>query len=210
MVLSERQRRAVERHLKPLRTYVVRLVRQRVSAEGLSHLPLPPEEVVNETVATVLRQGEGKQGVLPTYDWLRRVARGVVGREVARARERRLREVPLQTPVAPTRRIAGVQPEVDATLADVLPDPNAVLPLAKLERAEFERYLDLTFAELPHPWREMFLLHAVDGLSLEEIAHLQGRPVEAVIHAVSQTREFLRAKLGEEYDPDYVRDLEAA
>ncbi len=193
-------RRAIGRYFRPLCGYVVRRVRQRAAAEGLDPAQLPVEEIVGETIATAFYRYDGQARGLLFYQWLRQVARGVIGREVARVERQSRNEVSLDTPVVPAHRIAAFSLEEDLTLADVLPDPKAALPAKEYERAELWQQLDRAFAQLPAAWQEIFLLHAVDGLSLDEVAARQGRPVEAVIHSVSQTREFLRAALRDERD----------
>ncbi len=195
-------RRALGRYFGPLQGYVRRRVHQRAAAEGLQLVHLSVEEIVGETIATAFCRYDGRAQGLAFYRWLRQIARGVIGREVARVERQRRREVSLDTPVVPAHRIAAFSLEADLTLADVLPDPRAALPPQEYERAELWRQVDRAFAQLPPAWQEIFLMHAVDGLSLDEVAARQGRPVEAVIHSVSQTREFLRAALREGFDEE--------
>ena len=196
---AEAVRQSITRYIGPLHTYVHRRVRQHAVARGLDAATLPVEELVSETVATALRRFGGKAKGVSLYEWLRQVARGVIRREVARLERTARREVSLDTPVVATLRVAGVRTEEEFTLADIIADPAARLPDEECELDELWEHLDRTFSRLPEAWREIFLLHAVDGLSLREVAEIEGRPLEAIIHSISQTREFLRAAL-EEYE----------
>jgi RNA polymerase sigma factor (sigma-70 family) len=195
---GEPQGKAVSRYLKPLREYVGRRVRFFVETEGLDPTQLVAEDFVNETLATALRR-RGREGGAISVAWLRQVARGLIGREVERLVKARAREVSLDTPVTGLGPLASVYPEEDLTLADLLPDTALPLPAEVYEQGELWECVDRTFAALPEPWREIFFLHAVDGYTMDEVASLQGRPVEAIIHSVSQTREHLREALEDEF-----------
>lgn len=190
--------RALPRLLKPLRDYVRRRVRYYVETEGLDATQLPAEDFVNESFATALRR-RGPGGDRISVIILRDIARTLIGREVERLRQARVREVSLDTPITSPQALAGAYGEEEITLADVIPDLSMPLPAEVYEEGEFWACIDRTFSGLPEPWREVFFLHAVDGFSLDEVARLKGRPVEAIIHSVSQTREHLRDALEAEF-----------
>ncbi|MDA8217958.1 MAG: sigma-70 family RNA polymerase sigma factor [Dehalococcoidales bacterium] len=187
-----------KRYLRSLRQYVLSRLRKRAASEGLDASELPADEIVAETFLVALRhQGEG-EGDVPSYRQLRRIARGVIRREVTRGRARAQYEVSLARPIVPNGHIAGIHPEEEFHVADLIPDPTSPVPASIVEHEELHRQLDEALAQVPEVWRENFMLHEVDGFSLDDLAHLRGASVEAITHGIEQTRAFLRARLGEE------------
>ena len=137
---------------------------------------------------------------MSAYPWLRRLARRVLRREVERAWKRRRTEVPLERPLrpAPAGDLDGVA--LPLRLIDIVPDPSAPIPDQVVERAEFQRALAALLGQVPDVWREPFLLHAVDGYSLDEVARLEGVPPPEVRRRIAQARRVLRERLAEEYE----------
>ncbi|MHB9090467.1 MAG: hypothetical protein ACYC7H_03520, partial [Chloroflexota bacterium] len=123
MVLSRKEIpwRGAGRFVKPLRDYVVRRLRYHTEVEGLDPTLLPVDEVVNETVVTALRRRDANGRPL-TFEWLRQIARSVIGHELEELHTREGREVSLDTPITAARTIAGVHPDEELTLADVIAD----------------------------------------------------------------------------------------
>lgn len=195
---GEPRGQALAWQVKPLRDYVRRRVRYFAETEGLDATQLGVEDFVNETLATALRRQRQARARIDVPA-LRQIARGLIGREVERLLRAREREVSLDTPVVGSGSFAAWHPDEELTLADLLPDTSLPLPAEALEQEEMWACVDRTFAGLPEPWREIFFLHAVDGYSVDEVAAIQGRPVEAIIHSVSQTREHLRDALEAEF-----------
>mgnify|MGYP005848916771 CR=1 FL=1 len=174
-----------------------RRLRARADAVGVDPGRLTVEEIVDEAFLAALRR-DGER--LPSSRLLRETARAAIGREVSRQYATSQREVSLNTPVVPAQHIAGVHPDEEFTLGDLLPDRTTPLPAQVAEADEFLACLDQAFAELPEAWREVFFLHAVDGHSPGIVADRLGVPVETIVHSLEQTREYLRARLLELYD----------
>jgi RNA polymerase sigma-70 factor (ECF subfamily) len=84
-------------------------------------------------------------------------------------------------------------------LIDVLPNPSSPIPEQVVESLEFQHALATILRQLPTAWREPFLLHVRDGLSLREVAQMEGLPMAEVRQRIARAREFLRARLAEEY-----------
>jgi RNA polymerase sigma factor (sigma-70 family) len=84
-------------------------------------------------------------------------------------------------------------------LVDILPNPSSPVPDQVIQSLEFQHVLRTILRQLPSSWREPFLLHVRDGLSVREIAQLEGLPPAEVRLRIRRAREFLRAKLAEEY-----------
>jgi len=167
--------------------------------EALGNLPrgaVRPEDLVDAALAeAIARAEEAPHDRL--YPWLRRLVRRALAREVAETRRRR-RERSLDEPVG-----TG-QPDVEGELAprrliDILPDPTAPIPEQVAESDEFQHALVAILCQLPADWRELFLLHVRDGYSIAAIAHLEGLTPREVRQRIQRAREFLRARLAEEY-----------
>lgn len=85
---------------------------------------------------------------------------------------------------------------VDAALAQgrgrgrAVPSPEEIL-----ERADMHDDITRTLGTLPRAWRRVFVLHAVEGLTLREVARILGRSRASVDADLNHAREFLRQRL---------------
>jgi hypothetical protein len=68
-----------------------------------------------------------------------------------------------------------------------------------VESLEFQHALGAILRQLPTAWREPFLLDVRDGQSIREVAQLEGVSESEVRQRIDRAREFLRARLAEEY-----------
>jgi RNA polymerase sigma factor (sigma-70 family) len=181
---------------------LLRYARIELSAqEAIGNLPLgdvQPEDVVDAALLDALAQAD-EAPVDGFYPWLRGFVRRAMDREVAAARPRR-RQRSVEGPVRPERVEDEGPPR---RLVEVFPDPKAPVPEEVVEGREFQRALLDLLRQLPGDWREAFLLHVRDGLSIDEVAAVEGIPSAEVHRRIRSTREFLRARLAEEY-----RDVE--
>jgi len=187
---------AVATLLRPLLNYA----RGELHAEeALGNLPrgmVRPEDLVDAALAeAIARAGEAPRDRL--YPWLRQLVRRALAREVAEARRHR-RERSLDEPVG------SGWPDIEGEraprrLIDILPDPTAPIPEQIAESDEFQRALVAILCQLPADWREPFLLHVRDGYPIAQIARLEGLTPHQVRQRIQRAREFLRARLAEEY-----------
>ena len=184
---------AILTYLGPLTRYVQREV-SRWEERSL----VPPGAVtVDDIVAVTCGVALERAGEAPPrgrYDWLRRIAR----REALIARldeeTRRRWEVSLESPVA----VGGEEERgLVLRLIDVLADPYALLPEQILAHEAVRRGLDRALARLPERWREAFLLHALDGWTVEEIATAEGIAIPEVEPVLGASRMFLREWLND-------------
>jgi len=184
-------------HLNRLLNYARTELRAR---EALGDLPpgaVRPEDVVDAALLEALEQAARapEDGL---YPWLRRLVRRAIARAVADWRRRR-RERSLFEPVGSGRPDEeGAGPP--RRLVDVLPDPNAPIPEQVVASEEFQRALAALLYQMPASWRDPFLLYAYDNLPLAQVARLEGLPVAEVRRRIERARDFLRARLAEEYE----------
>jgi RNA polymerase sigma factor (sigma-70 family) len=171
-----------------------------VSLAVIQPADLPLEELLDATVAEALRRSAQKPAALSFYGWLCRVALNVLHREIERVRRQR-RNLSLDRRVRSEDEDALFSDEALA-LADVLPDPVTAIPADIVESEEFQWQVRRLLSGLPQSWRETFVLASIEGLPLEEIGHIQGRLAASVEHDLQLAREFLAARLEEEYEPE--------
>jgi RNA polymerase sigma factor (sigma-70 family) len=183
--------------LRPLLNYARGELRAH---EALGNVPpgaVSAEDVVDAGLLEALRRSdEAPDNRL--YPWLRRFVRRDIARVVSEAYRRR-REHSLEQSVGtdwpddggsgPPRR-----------LIDVLPDPTSPIPEQVVEDNQLQQGLSSLLNQLPSAWREPFVLHVRDGLSLRQVAQVEGLPVADVRRRIERAREFLQMRLAEEYE----------
>jgi len=119
----------------------------------LTRRPADAADLVQETVVRALEKGDTYRGDAPLGAWLRRILHNLV---VDRGR-RSAREVPVA--------------EVERRWAD---DAYTVDAEVVVERAQTREDLEDALAHLPFILRSTVVLHDADGLTMAEIADLQG------------------------------------
>jgi RNA polymerase sigma-70 factor (ECF subfamily) len=92
------------------------------------------------------------------------------------------------------------RPGEDPPLARARADETHWNPETDVERAEMRRLLEREIEKLPDPFRAVFILREVEGLSVEETAALLGIPDATVKSRDFRARALLKAKLGEQID----------
>lgn len=81
------------------------------------------------------------------------------------------------------------------TLADLLPDEAGNGALDELEAQEQRDRIMTVLGDVPAAQRQAFLLHALEGYDVAEIAMLQDRPEEQVRQDVEAVRQTLKERL---------------
>jgi DNA-directed RNA polymerase specialized sigma24 family protein len=88
------------------------------------------------------------------------------------------------------------QPDESITGATVIPDVRVATPEQILASDELLRLIASSLRDLGSGPREAFILHAVEGFSVEEIMAITGLPGERVLAFVSAARDHLRKTPG--------------
>jgi RNA polymerase sigma factor (sigma-70 family) len=183
----------VERYLRPLLNFARDEIRTQEALGRLEPGQLRPEDIVDDALVEAL-SGREQPPRERLYPWLRTLVRRAVEREVtAHPRHRSLFE-PVGTG-RPDDYVSGAP----RRLIDVLPDPSSPIPEHVVDSAEFQQALATILRQLPTRWREPFLLHLRDGRSIREVAETEGVPPTEVRQRIERAREFLRARLADEY-----------
>ena len=125
----------------------------------LTRRPADAADLVQETVVRALERGDTYRGDAPLGAWLRRILHNLA---VDRGK-RSAREVPVA--------------EVERRWAD---DAYTVDTAVVVDRAQTREDLEDALAHLPFIYRSTLVLHDADGMTLAEIADLQGASLPAV------------------------------
>jgi RNA polymerase sigma factor (sigma-70 family) len=197
-------------HLTRLHHLVRHLLRYREATGDLRAGEVAPEELVDAVVVRAYREfvrhpPPGR----PLKRWLVGLAREEVARELRRRKSWDARtpvhtedDVPETPPEEAVSRLGEeilefYEPEEDLRVEDVVPDLDLVGPEEQAESDELRWSVDAALAGLPREWREIVLLHHVEGLSGAELARVAGKSTDEVEHVLELAREYLRQRLVE-------------
>lgn len=180
-------------HLRPLQRFVRRELRRWTGLRGLAPEAIAEEEVLDTVILRALdRATEAPERGF--WRWLR----GLVRREIRRRIDDELRrlhhERSLEEPVG---YLGDEWPDQVVRLLDILADPTAALPEDIVVDEETRRILEQALDRLPERWREVFLLRAVDGWDVHDIAQSEGVSEGEVERIVQASRIFLADVLRE-------------
>jgi RNA polymerase sigma factor (sigma-70 family) len=160
------------------------------------------EEVVDEAIASAMADGQEKPEKLALEPWLYRQALRALD-ELSRDDETNGNAVHLEDS-ARSPNVRGSdepglqfhQPDEAITGATVIPDSRVSTPEQILASDELLRLIASALRDLGAGPREAFILHAVEGFSVEEIAAITGLPPDRVLAFVSAARDHLRKAPG--------------
>ncbi len=197
-------REALQPYLAHLYAFVRREIAYYESLGLLREGELTAEDVVDEVIESALSLWERRPpGSL--RPWLLQLALRRLRLYLRAARERPSEDIPLEELVPQedwstldldTEIWEFYEPDDVIAWEDLLPDPKAQPPDEFLEEVELDEPLGSALNSLPPRVREVFVLHALEGLTEEEIARLYGWDVEQVKRYLAQARDRLRAALG--------------
>jgi RNA polymerase sigma-70 factor, ECF subfamily len=155
-------------------------------ARGIVRNAADAEEVVQDAYVQAFERIESYRGPNGFAAWLGRI---VLNRATDRARERG-RVVSLDAHLSESgERPHGLGPE---QLASRSPDPERLAVSGDLRRL-----IEAAVDALPEEFRTVFMLRAVEGLSVEETAHQLDVPPATVRTRYHRARERVRSHLGD-------------
>lgn len=201
-ISSEDIRSYVNANLARLARFVEREIYIR-EAQGM----IPPdsvskEEVIDEAIAAALSDGQEKPEKLALEPWLYKQALHALD-EVCRQDESDGHAVHLEDSArrpnvrgSDEAELQFHQPDESITGASVIPDSRVSTPEQIMESDELLRLVASALRDLGSGPREAFILHAVEGFTVEEIAAITGIPAEKVLAFVSAARDHLRKAPG--------------
>jgi RNA polymerase sigma factor (sigma-70 family) len=192
----------VNANLSRLDRFVEREIYFR-EAQGLV-LPdsISKEEVIAEAIASAMGDDQEKPEKLALEPWLYRQALRALD-ELSRPEESNGSAVHLEESARRPNVKASDEPELQFHQPDesmtgetVIPDSRVATPEQIMASDELLRLIASALRDLGSEPREAFILHAMEGFSVEEIVAITGQPAERVLTYVSAARDHLRKAPG--------------
>jgi DNA-directed RNA polymerase specialized sigma24 family protein/ribosome-associated translation inhibitor RaiA len=188
----------VNANLARLDRFVEREIYFREAQETIPPDTVSKEEVIDEAIAAALSEGEEKPERLALEPWLYREALRALDR-LSRDDESNGNAVHLEES-ARRPNVKGSdepelqfhQPDESITGETVIADSRVATPEQIMASDELLRLIASALRDLGSGPREAFILHAVEGFSVEEIVAITGQPAERVLTFVSAARDHLR------------------
>ncbi|MGO9126098.1 MAG: RNA polymerase sigma factor [Terriglobales bacterium] len=188
----------VNANLVRLERFVERELYFRETSEETPTDSVSKEEVIDEAIARALGNGADKPERLALEPWLYRLALGAI-RDLSRRSPESLDSVHLEES-ARKRNVRASdeaelqfhQPDETLTREDVIADKRAATPEDIASSDEMITLVQLALDGAQRPDRESFILHAVEGFSVDEIAAITDRRPEEVRTSIAAAREHLR------------------
>ena len=192
----------VNANLARLDRFVEREIYFREAQETIAANSVSKEEVIDEAIASALTEGQEKPEKLALEPWLYRQALRALDR-LSRTDESGGGIVHLEDSARPPDVRASDEPKLqfhqpdEAIMGqDVVPDSRAANPEQILASDELLRLIASALRDVPSGSREAFILHAIEGFSVEEIAAITGQTADRVLAFVSAARDHLRKAPG--------------
>ncbi len=201
-ISSDDVRSYVNANLARLDRFVEREIYFREAQETMAPDSVSKEEVIDEAIAAALAEGQEKPEKLALEPWLYRQALRALD-ELSRTDESNGNAVHLEDSARRPNVKASDEPELQfhqpdesMTRENVIPDSRVATPEQIMASDELLRLIASALRDLGSGPREAFILHAVEGFSVEEIVAITGHPAERVLAFVSAARDHLRKAPG--------------
>jgi DNA-directed RNA polymerase specialized sigma24 family protein/ribosome-associated translation inhibitor RaiA len=189
-------------NLARLNRFVEREIYFREAQETILPGLVSKEEVIDEAIASALGDSNEKPEKLALEAWLYHKALRAL-EELSRSDEINGNAVHLEDS---TRRrnvkasdeaeLQFHQPDESITGETVVADSRVATPEQILASDELLRLIASSLRDLGSGTREAFILHAVEGFSIEEIVAITGTPADGVLACVARARDHLRKSPG--------------
>ena len=202
MVSADDIRSYVNVNLSRLERFVEREIYFREAQDAIAPDTLSKEEVIDETIAAALGNGQEKPERLALEPWLYRLALRALD-DLSQSDESNGNARPLEDSARP-RNVKGSdepelqyhQPDESITGETVIADARVATPEQILASDELLRLIASSLRDLGSGPREVFILHAIEGFSVDEIAAITGHPADRVLVFVAAARDHLRRSPG--------------
>jgi DNA-directed RNA polymerase specialized sigma24 family protein len=195
---SDEIRSYVNANLNRLERFVERELYFRETAEEIIPDSITKEEVVDEAVARALGDGSEKPERLALEPWLYRLAILSIADLSERSPEA-LSSIHLEDSARSRNVRASDEPELqyhqpDETLTgeSVIADRRTSTPEDIAASDEMIKLVQMALSGASRADRESFILHAIEGFSVEEIVAITDRSAEQVLSSIDSAREHLR------------------
>jgi DNA-directed RNA polymerase specialized sigma24 family protein/ribosome-associated translation inhibitor RaiA len=202
MVSAEDVRSYVNINLSRLERFVEREIYIRETQDMVAPDTLTKEEVIDETIAAALGDGQEKPERLALEPWLYRLALRALD-ELSRPDESNGGAVHLEESARP-RNVKGSdeaelqfhQPDESITGETIIADGRVATPEQIVASDEIMHLIASVLRDVGAGPREAFLLYAIEGFGIDEIAGITGLPHDGVLASISVARDHLRKTPG--------------
>jgi DNA-directed RNA polymerase specialized sigma24 family protein len=202
VVSAEDVRSYVNANLSRLERFVERELYMREAQDLLAADSLTKEEVIDEVIAAALGDGPEKPERLALEPWLYRLALLAIT-ELSRHEESNRSAVHLEesarrqnVKASDEAELQFHQPDESITAETIIADDRVPTPEQIFASDEMLRLIASALRDVGSGPREAFILFAIEGFGIEEIAAITGRPHDGVLNSISVAREHLRKAPG--------------
>ena len=201
-VSSEDIRSYVNVNLARLERFIEREIYIRESQEFIAADTVTKEEVIDETIAAALGDGQEKPEKVTLEPWLYRLALRALD-ELSRTDESNGNAVHLEdsarrrnVKASDEAELQFHQPDESITGETVIRDDRVATPEQIMASDEIMRLIASELRDVGPGPREAFILYAIEGFGIEEIAVITGLPAQKVLASISSARDHLRKAPG--------------
>jgi ribosomal subunit interface protein len=193
----------IDVNLPRLERFVERQIRYRESLGELETDQVATDEVVAEAIATALSDELEKPERIKIEPWLYHLTSQAIDRVAAGDHESgsdsnvslECRHGLQNVLASDEARLQFHQPDDRPLEEDTIADGNAGNPEELASRQELIVLVRLALHDAKHTDREVFILHAVEGFSQEEIAAITNHTLEEVRASICKARQHLQRAL---------------
>jgi DNA-directed RNA polymerase specialized sigma24 family protein len=197
-ISAEDIRSYVNANLARLERFVEREIYFREAQESVAPDTLTKEEVIDETIAVALGDGQEKPERLALEPWLYRLALRALD-DLSNTDETDTNAIHLEESARRPNVKASDEPELQFHQPDesitgetVIPDARVATPEQIMASDEMLRLIASALRDLGHGPREAFILHAIEGFGVDEITAITGHPPDRIHTFISAARDHLR------------------
>ena len=211
VVSAEDVRSYVNVNLSRLERFVEREIYFREASDFIAPDSISKDEVIDETIAAALCDGDGntcdKPERLALEPWLYRLAMHALD-ELSRPDGTNGSAVHLEDSARKQNVKASDepglqfhQPDEAITEENIIADGRVATPEQIVGSDEMMRLIASSLHNVNPAQREAFILHAIEGFGVDEISAITGAPPESVSLSISAARDHLRQS------PTFVRQF---
>jgi RNA polymerase sigma factor (sigma-70 family) len=184
-------------HLPGLDRFIRHEIRYSESIGAVERGLIDPRAIIDQVYIAALSSLAQMPSKMTSRDWLRYLAIHILRQQVRLEHQEEPAGPNLERPLRQDGTVDTdlweyYQPDDVVNVEDVLVDASATDPEALLELRETENEVEQTINQLPPELRDLLKLRMIEGLSVDEIAVLKGRPAPVIRQGVHEAIEALR------------------
>jgi RNA polymerase sigma factor (sigma-70 family) len=192
-------------NLPALQNFVERALAYRESIDELQPGQVMPEEVVDDAILAALGEEEERPEKISLERWIYRLALRAIDHV---AQENGDGEMGAALPLEGSTRERNVvasdeprmqfyQPDESPTAESLIPDPDGTDPERQFADGESVAEIDRALRGSAPEDRDAFVLHVIEGFTIDELAVITDRGPEQVRASIARARAQLQRKLPE-------------